>query len=91
MRASMETLRTEQNTELQTVLTTEQYDRWQKIAAAQFSNRGSGGYQRPEQKGTDDKAPEDKNVKKDKKSKGKKGTPPPPPPTPAPIPEGGNN
>jgi hypothetical protein len=88
MRTSMDALRTEQNAELKTVLTQEQYDHWQKIAAEQWKNRGAGGYERPSQNGSDDKAPGEKK----EKSKGKKGNPapPPPPPPPAPIPEGGN-
>jgi hypothetical protein len=68
MRAKMEALRTEQNAELKTVLTNEQYERWQKITAEQWKQRGGNG------RGADDK---DGKGRKDRKD-----TPPQPPPTP---------
>ncbi len=81
MRAALEALRNEQNTELKTVLNKDQFERWQKIAEAQFSKgRGRGGVPPPQDA--------------DKKGKGKKGkkgdaqVPPPPPPAPA---TGGGN
>ncbi len=79
MRATMDAIRTEQNAELKTVLTQEQYDRWQKIAEAQMQRRGGPG-------GSSGGSPEDGD--KGKGRKGKKGeqVPPPPPPPPA---EGG--
>ena len=76
MRTKMTALRTEQDTELKTVLTQEQYDRWQKITAEQWKQRGGNG------RGTEKKDGEGR--------KDKKGTPPPPPPPPAPEKSGGN-
>ncbi len=91
MRATMEALRTEQSAELKTVLTQEQYDRWQKIAAAQGQRRGPGGNERPTQNTNDDKAQKEERAKKDKGRKDKKSTPPATPaPPPTPKPEGGN-
>ncbi|MCF8247601.1 MAG: DUF4890 domain-containing protein [Saprospiraceae bacterium] len=75
MQATMGTLRTEQDAELKTVLTQEQYDRWQKIASQQTQRRGNQG--------------RDTDGKEGQGRKGKKGTPPPPPP-PAPEQGGGN-
>lgn len=66
MRATMDALRTEQNAELKTMLTQEQYDRWQKIAEAQWQRRGG--------------PPADGEKGKGKKDK--KDLPPPPPPAP---------
>ncbi len=43
MKASMETIRTEQNAELKKVLTQEQYDRWQTISSKQMKRYGPGG------------------------------------------------
>ena len=67
MRTKMTALRTEQDTELKTLLTQEQYDRWQKIAAEQFQRRGG---------------PNGGDGKGQKGKKGSPPPPPPPPPTP---------
>lgn len=80
MRTTMDALRTEQNAELKTVLTQEQYDRWLKIAEAQWQRRGGPP------------APPPADGDKGKGRKDKKGTPPPPPPPPpttVPAPENG--
>ncbi len=43
MRATMDAIRTEQNAELKTVLTQEQYEHWQKIAESQMQRHGGPG------------------------------------------------
>lgn len=43
MRATMMSLRTEQNKELQKVLTTDQWQKWEKIQEAMWSGRGERG------------------------------------------------
>lgn len=67
MRATMDAIRTEQNAELKTVLTQEQYDRWLKIAEAQMQRRGGPG------------GPPPADGERGKGKKNKNGTPPPPP------------
>jgi hypothetical protein len=68
MRATMDALRTEQNAELKTMLTQEQYDRWQKIAEAQWQRKGGP------------QGPPPAEGEKGKGKKGKKDLPPPAPP-----------
>lgn len=43
MRATMMSMRTEQNKELQKVLTTDQWQKWEKIQEAMWSGRGERG------------------------------------------------
>jgi len=91
MRAAMEALRTEQSAELKTVLTQEQFDHWQKIAAAQGQRRGPGGNERPNQNTNEDKGQKEEKGK-DKGRKDKNNNPPATPtPSQAPIPQGGND
>lgn len=67
MRAKMDALRTEQNTELKTVLTQSQFDHWQKISEEMAKHRGGNG------KGMDGRGNPGKNGTP---------PPPPPPPVP---------
>lgn len=82
MRAASQALREEQKAEFKTILTKDQYARWEKIDERDSQRgRGRGG------------VPPPKN--EDKKGKGKKGKKgnaqvPPPPPPPAPPAGGGN-
>lgn len=43
MRATMDTIHSEHNAELKTVLTKEQYDQWLKVQENHFKHRGPGG------------------------------------------------
>jgi len=66
MRGTMTAMRQEQDKELQTVMTQEQWDQWTKVREEFRSNRGPRGGDKPAP------APEDKDRKKEKKEKKKK-------------------
>ncbi len=46
MRATMDSIRTAQDTEIKSVLSKSQYEQWQAISQRQFRNGGRGGYMR---------------------------------------------